>query len=366
MRKCILWITSWWMSCQLVSCMVHPPTSLHTGNYSATTALPLYAYYLAPELTTESDSHVTIVSGIGRSLLNPAPFPDYKVVHFGTTGRIECRDTFKLPARKPISIIERGAPSPPGGVYVSPIDLYTDEVEISNLDWHQFELAQLDAGVPPNELAPNVTALPVSDYYSSPFYAFYPVVAISYEQAQRFCQWRSKVVNEELARSHQRSLANLIFEYRLPTEAEWEEAAAVRSGQPYGTSCTEAGMHVAPEAAAYLRKRSATTTDLVKIKADIIAYDKQHPVRCWINYAQAEPYFLRLATPSYIYQGRPNYFGLYQMLGNAAELVQERGITKGGSYRDNLEACQIKARGTYTGPAPTIGFRAVCSVRRKQ
>lgn len=41
-----------------------------------------------------------------------------------------------------------------------------------------------------------------------------------------------------------------------------------------------------------------------------------------------------------------------------AELVQERGITKGGSYRAALPACRIKARGSYRGPASYIGFRA--------
>jgi hypothetical protein len=53
------------------------------------------------------------------------------------------------------------------------------------------------------------------------------------------------------------------------------------------------------------------------------------------------------------------------MLGNVAEMVQERGLTKGGSYRDDLAACRIKARGQVGGPAPTVGFRAVCVVRQR-
>lgn len=295
---------------------------------------------------------------------NPAPFPDYKAIRFAQS-RMLCRDTFQPASRPKPSEADKGALVGPG-IILTESGLGIDEAEISNLDWHQFELAQLEAGVAPNELAPSLAALPVSDYYSSPFYAYYPVVAISYEQAQRFCQWRTKVVNEELAHSRQKGIVDFIYEYRLLTEAEWEEAAAVRSGQPYGTACTQLRVQVKPEAAAYLRKRANSDADITKIKADIFAYNKQKPVRPWINFAQPEPYFLRLASPGYIYQGPANYFGLYQMLGNAAELVQERGITKGGSYRDELAVCQIKARGSYTGPAPTIGFRAVCTVRRKQ
>ena len=41
-------------------------------------------------------------------------------------------------------------------------------------------------------------------------------------------------------------------------------------------------------------------------------------------------------------------------------MMQEPGLTKGGSYRDPLAACTVKARGVYTGPVPTIGFRCVC------
>jgi formylglycine-generating enzyme required for sulfatase activity len=315
---------------------------------------------VAPPGAGRPGPFITIASG--NDTPNPVPFLDYEVVQF-KADRAGCRDTFRFP---PLNKSQNEAVKivgMPGVIKFRADGLSIDEAEIANVEWKQFELAQVAGGHARAEVAPDSAALPVADYYRSPFYAYYPVVGISHEQARQFCAWRSKVVNEQLARS--KELAALVCEYRLPTETEWEEAAAVRSGLPFGTACTELPVRVAAKAAAYLQKRAGVATAIPQIKADIAAYNRQSPLRSIINYAQAEPYFLRLASPGYIYQGPPNYFGLYQMLGNAAEMVAEPGVSKGGSYRDELAACRIKARGHFDGPTATVGFRAVCTVRRQ-
>ncbi|MBD2722282.1 formylglycine-generating enzyme family protein [Hymenobacter armeniacus] len=342
---------------QLSGCGARLPSSLRPGYYSASTALPLWPANYVTETPPKQQGNTVVVSIEGQPTPNPAPFYDYKVVKFASGLKL-CRDTFRVPD---LSKAVRG-PIAPGVIVFSASGLAIDEAEITNLDWRLFVADVFPADSSSADILatilPDAAALPVKDYYTSPFYAYYPVVGISYEQAKLFCKWRSEAVNKRIAES--KDYDGFAFEYRLPTEAEWEEAAEVRSGQPYGTTCTQLPVQVAEGAAAYLQKRAAVSTPVAQIKADIAAYNKQHPVRSWINHAQPEPYFLRLASPGYVYQGPANDFGLYQMLGNAAEMVEEQGIAKGGSYRDDLAGCTIKARGHYSGPSATVGFRTVC------
>ena len=50
-------------------------------------------------------------------------------------------------------------------------------------------------------------------------------------------------------------------------------------------------------------------------------------------------------------------FGIYNMNGNAAEMISEKGVTKGGSYKDIEKGLAIEAKGSYQGTATDIGFR---------
>lgn len=138
----------------------------------------------------------------------------------------------------------------------------------------------------------------VKGYFSHPSYEDYPVVGVSWKQAQAFNSWRTQLYNNQAIKSKRPQR----FDYQLPTEAEWEYAARggrVGSQFPWG----------GPTA------RNARGCLMANFKPGRGNYMDD-------NYAYTAP----------VYSYFPNDYGLYNMAGNVSEWTQSTYDESGYSY----------------------------------
>ena len=120
-----------------------------------------------------------------------------------------------------------------------------------------------------------------NDYFWHDAYAEYPVVGVSWEQAKAFAHWRTFYKNQHQRKA--RKNIQLVSDYRLPTETEWEYAARgglERAEYPWG------GPYTYDEKGCFLANFKPERGDYI---ADQILYT-----------AEAESYW-------------PNDYGLYNL-----------------------------------------------------
>lgn len=236
----------------------------------------------------------------------------------------------------------------PGTIFLRD-SLWLDRYEISNADWREYIAwtareygigsAEYRASMPDSAFwftRSDLSSEPLHEsYFREPKYNEYPVTGISYEQAVAYCQWRTERVKEAVCMTpSEKAGMPKDFTYRLPTSAEWEYAASAGfdpEKSPYGFE--------------NIRTRSKQYKMVTKETPPPLAHHEY----------------------SFGFPGKtvaPNRYGFYDLIGNAAEMVAERGIAKGGSYAHKLEECRVKTGIRYDQPMPWLGFRCICVVKK--
>jgi hypothetical protein len=209
-------------------------------------------------------------------------------------------------------------------------------------------------------------------YFMHPKYMYYPVVGLSYKQAQDYTKWRSNVVYEGMlikrgliGYHHKRDslncftiekyLAGQFFNYtpskkvpiprfRLPTIEEWELIAQIHGGDDWGIDFNN------KEVRKYQSKSSAffLTKDYL-ISSKYLEKKKHEASKEIIPFtSNAESFFS--------YKDK-----VFHLIGNVAEMTNTEGIAKGGSWYHLKEESKIKNNIHYTKPTLWLGMRCVCT-----
>ncbi|RIA08863.1 protein involved in gliding motility GldK [Flavobacteriaceae bacterium MAR_2010_72] len=189
-----------------------------------------------------------------------------------------------------------------------------------------------------------------NDYFWHDAYGDYPVVGVSWKQANAFCQWRTMYKNgDQKQRGKQ-----FVNSFRLPSEAEWEYAAR---GGLQGATYPWGGPYIKND-------RGCFMANFKPLRGDYAADQALYTV-------EADAY-------------EPNDFNLYNMAGNVSEWVQgsydpgsyeyaatfnpsvndirnQRKVVRGGSWKDVAYYLQVSSRDyEYQDSARSyIGFRTV-------
>lgn len=139
-------------------------------------------------------------------------------------------------------------------------------------------------------------------YFAHPAFANYPVVGVTWKQANAFCNWRTRHLNSY----HEKKGYATESSFRLPTEAEWEYAArGGRSQAPY------------PWGGYYLRNRKGC------LMANFKPGRGNYPEDGGFYTVRADAYW-------------PNDFGLYNMAGNVAEWTSSLYYEGGYNFAHDL------------------------------
>ncbi len=220
--------------------------------------------------------------------------------------------------------------------------VYAHPDEVTNIDYIRFieALKQQGESVVAYQMDstqwtstfPHAVMEPMAQHYGwHPAFYDYPAVNIPHAGAVRYCQW----LTEQYHTMPKRKYKKVVF--RLPTAQEWLQAAAPLPDHNlpwYGSKWYNANN---------------------QIMANVKATDFADPNHGSVYYHDG--YFYTTKT---VYQANSN--GLYHIIGNVAEMLQQAGQAKGGHGDSFIQNCGVEQTQTYTGPDPRVGFRVFMEV----
>ena len=208
-------------------------------------------------------------------------------------------------------------------------------------------------------------------YYDHPSFDTYPVVGISYAQAKSFTDWRTNrvaeliLVNKGFVKLFPKQNRDNYFtiqrysegdyewlikredvllpKYSLPTEQEWEYIAQGESSNHFGIDSLSRHNKKVLKKSKYL----FNTNEYLQSKAS--KYTKP----------QRDSAQIMIFTSS-LYSFGKNVNELYHTIGNVAEIIDDEGLCKGGSWLHTLDESKINKNLPFEKTNCWTGFRNIC------
>lgn len=204
----------------------------------------------------------------------------------------------------------------------------------------------------------------VQGYFSHASYSDYPVVGVSWKQAEAFNHWRTKMFEDAEAIRMRRNPQDKtqIQPFSLPSEADWQYAATANAGSgvkyPWGSHSARHGggflnANFKPGRGNYVEDGFAYTSPARSFYPnDFGLYDMAGNVAEWTGDAfdESASIFVHDLNPFYKYNA------------NADDpKAAKRKVVKGGSWKDTQDYIAIDSR-TYEyqdSSRSFIGFRSI-------
>lgn len=184
------------------------------------------------------------------------------------------------------------------------------------------------------------------DYYANhPAYKDYPVVNISYEGAQLYCEWLTEQFDKKMGTEQK-------FQFRLPLRSEFIYACqGSKENHPYAWG------------GPYIRnKEGQLLCNHLQIGGEQVHLDKatgEYTIVTTTFYPLTNG-AVDVTAPSKSYW--PNEFGIYNLNGNVSEMINEKGKAVGGDWRSPGYDVRNESVKSYENASPNVGFRPVMTV----
>jgi formylglycine-generating enzyme required for sulfatase activity len=195
---------------------------------------------------------------------------------------------------------------------------------------------------------------PMMDFYfNSEAYRSYPVVCITYTAANEFCKWLTEKYHSNPNRKYKQ------VKFRLPTEQEFIKAAIsnydhTKIFYPWGNN----GLYEKGEKRCNFFEMRQEDLDFkqqedldLKYGYAIVKYHNIQNIITFFNF-EIEP------VTSY----KPNPYGVFNIVGNVSEMIQEEHIAMGGDWMSTGYNVKITSKKQYENSDATVGFRVYMEI----